>query len=54
MIEEILATEDPNRPMSDAAIAELLAERGIQVARRTVNKYRDRTRLLSSRRRKSA
>ncbi|MCC6404500.1 MAG: RNA polymerase factor sigma-54 [Fimbriimonadaceae bacterium] len=53
-IEEILATEHPDRPLSDAAIAKLLADQGIHVARRTVNKYRDKTRLLSSRRRRSA
>lgn len=54
MISEILATENPARPLSDEAIARMLAERGVVVARRTVNKYRDRNRMLSSRRRKSA
>lgn len=54
MIEDILATENPNDPFTDERIAEMLAERGVEVARRTVNKYRDRTRLLSSRRRRSA
>jgi RNA polymerase sigma-54 factor len=53
-IAEILANEHPDRPLSDAAIAEILASQGIVVARRTVNKYRDRSRLLSSRKRKSA
>jgi RNA polymerase sigma-54 factor len=54
MIEEILATENPRDPLSDERIAEILAERGVVVARRTVNKYRDRTKLLSSRKRRSA
>jgi len=54
MIEEILATENPENPLSDDRIAELLARQGVQVARRTVNKYRDRTKLLSSRKRRSA
>ncbi|MBI1757409.1 MAG: RNA polymerase factor sigma-54 [Fimbriimonas ginsengisoli] len=54
MIEEILATENPGNPLSDERIAELLAEQGVVVARRTVNKYRDRTKLLSSRKRRSA
>lgn len=54
MIEEILATENPDNPLSDERIAEILAERGVHVARRTVNKYRDRTKLLSSRKRRSA
>jgi RNA polymerase sigma-54 factor len=54
MIEEILATENPGNPLSDERIAEILATKGVQVARRTVNKYRDRTKLLSSRKRKTA
>lgn len=54
MIEEILQHENPNHPMSDEAISHMLAKRGVNVARRTVNKYRDRTRLLSSRKRRSA
>lgn len=54
MISEILATEDPDHPLSDERIAQMLADRGVTVARRTVNKYRDRGKLLSSRRRRSA
>jgi len=54
VILEILATENPRSPLSDQKIADMLAERGIQVARRTVNKYRDRKKMLSSRRRKTA
>jgi RNA polymerase sigma-54 factor len=54
MIAEILATENPASPLSDEAISRALAGRGVPVARRTVNKYRDRNRVLSSRRRKSA
>lgn len=54
MIEEILYSEDPDRPLSDEQIAALLARKGVHVARRTVNKYRDRTKLLSSRKRRSA
>lgn len=54
MIEEILLEENPAYPLSDERIAKMLSERGVDVARRTVNKYRDRTRLLSSRRRRSA
>ena len=54
MIEEILAHENPNAPLSDERIAQMLAERGVVVARRTVNTYRDRTKLLSSRRRRTA
>ncbi|HWD38216.1 MAG TPA: RNA polymerase factor sigma-54 [Fimbriimonas sp.] len=54
MIEEILASENPDNPLSDDRIAELLKGQGVHVARRTVNKYRDRTKLLSSRKRRSA
>lgn len=54
MIEEILQTENPTSPLSDEAIAALLKKKGVEVARRTVNKYRDRTKLLSSRKRRTA
>jgi RNA polymerase sigma-54 factor len=54
MIEEILTYENPSSPLSDERIREILAEKGVQVARRTVNKYRSRTKLLSSRQRRSA
>lgn len=53
MIEEILETENPDSPMSDERIAQMLEAKGVKVARRTVNKYRDRTKLLSSRLRKT-
>ncbi len=54
MIQEILQHENPDAPLSDESIATTLRDMGVQVARRTVNKYRDRSKLLSSRRRKSA
>lgn len=54
MIEEILQNENPGDPISDERIGQLLAERGVHVARRTVNKYRDATKLLSSHKRKLA
>lgn len=54
MIEDILATENPNSPLSDEQIAGILKKKGVEVARRTVNKYRDRTKLLSSRKRRMA
>ena len=40
-IRELVAAEDPARPLSDNAIAEALASEGIAVARRTVAKYRE-------------
>lgn len=54
MIGEILATEQIGSPLSDERITQLLAERGVIVARRTVNKYRDRGKMLSSRQRRTA
>jgi len=40
-IQEIIAAEDKRKPLSDEAVATLLAERGLKVARRTVSKYRE-------------
>lgn len=40
-IRRLLADEDPLKPLSDGRIAELLADRGMRVARRTVAKYRE-------------
>jgi RNA polymerase sigma-54 factor len=54
MIEDILASENPDHPLSDQDIADKLAQKGLQVARRTVNKYRDRARMLSSHKRRVA
>lgn len=39
---EVVDNEDKRRPLSDARITELLAERGFNLARRTVAKYRER------------
>lgn len=41
-MKEIIASEDHNRPLSDDAIASILATQGLDVARRTVAKYRQR------------
>lgn len=40
-IRALVAAEDPARPLSDGAIAEALAREGVQIARRTVAKYRE-------------
>lgn len=39
-IRDLVAGEDPARPLSDADLAEALARQGVEVSRRTVNKYR--------------
>ena len=40
-IRQIIAQEEPAKPVSDENIARALSEQGIHVARRTVAKYRD-------------
>ena len=40
-IRKLIAAETPGKPLSDSRLASLLAEDGIQVARRTVAKYRE-------------
>jgi RNA polymerase sigma-54 factor len=41
MIKKLIAKENPQKPLSDSKIAQLLSKEGIQVARRTVAKYRE-------------
>jgi len=41
LIKQLIDAEDPNRPLSDSRIADLLSDQGIVVARRTVAKYRE-------------
>ena len=40
-IRKLIGGEDPGQPLSDARLAELLSGDGVQVARRTVAKYRE-------------
>lgn len=47
-IQTLIAAEMPLHPMSDAKLTALLNKRGIQIARRTVTKYRQRLGILSS------
>ena len=41
LIKKLVAAEKPNKPLSDNKIAAILADQGINVARRTVAKYRE-------------
>ena len=41
LIKKLVAAENPGKPLSDSKIVGLLDEQGIQVARRTIAKYRD-------------
>jgi RNA polymerase sigma-54 factor len=40
ILAEIVGRETPRKPYSDAALEEMLRERGIPIARRTIAKYR--------------
>lgn len=40
-IKEIIAVEDPRKPLNDDKIASMLGESGIMIARRTIAKYRE-------------
>ncbi len=51
-IRKIIANEDPRRPLSDQRIAEMLKSANIDIARRTVTKYREALNILSSTRRR--
>jgi RNA polymerase sigma-54 factor len=48
MIADIIAGEDPGKPMSDQDIVGLLQAKGLSIARRTVAKYREELGLLPS------
>lgn len=41
MIKKLIESEEPRKPMSDNKLANLLVDQGINVARRTVAKYRE-------------
>lgn len=39
-IDDLVKSEDPSKPLSDQSIVEILSKEGIELARRTVSKYR--------------
>ena len=51
-IQKLVAGEDQKNPLTDQAIVEILQEGGVQIARRTVAKYRDQLGVLPARMRK--
>jgi RNA polymerase sigma-54 factor len=51
-IRRIITHEDPRRPLSDQRIAEMLKASNIDIARRTVTKYREAMNILSSTKRR--
>ena len=44
----LIADENPRKPLSDQQVVDILKEQGIQIARRTVAKYRGQLRILPS------
>ena len=53
LIKKLVAAEKPSKPLSDSKIAQLLADQGIVVARRTIAKYRESLLIPPSNQRKS-
>lgn len=53
IIKKLVESETPTKPISDSTIAEILAEQGINVARRTVAKYRESMSIPPSNQRKA-
>ena len=51
-IQKLVSDENPGSPLTDSAIVKALKERGVQIARRTVAKYRDQLGILPARMRK--
>ncbi len=52
IIKKLVAAENPRKPLSDSKITSLLADQGIQVARRTIAKYRESLGIAASNERK--
>ncbi|MBK8000204.1 MAG: RNA polymerase factor sigma-54 [Verrucomicrobia bacterium] len=52
MIAEIFKAEDPNKPLSDQEVVQMLTAKGIAIARRTIAKYRSELNILPSNLRK--
>ncbi len=51
-IKDVIESEDSKKPLSDQKIVEALKDKGIQVARRTIAKYREQMNILPARMRK--
>jgi RNA polymerase sigma-54 factor len=51
-IAKLVENEDPKNPLTDQAIVAILLDQGVNIARRTVAKYRDQLGVLSARMRK--
>ena len=52
MIRDLVQNEDPRKPYSDQEIVKILKTKGVNIARRTITKYREMLGVLSSSKRK--
>ncbi len=48
LVREIISKEDPKKPYSDEKLVQILKGMNIHIARRTVSKYREAMKILSS------
>ena len=48
LLRELINQEDPRKPYSDEKLVQMLKERNITIARRTISKYREMMKILSS------
>ena len=53
LLKQLIASENPKKPLSDNQLSDLLKEQGIECARRTVAKYREALRIAPANLRKS-
>jgi RNA polymerase sigma-54 factor len=53
LIKQMIAEENPKKPLSDNQITDVLSKQGIVVARRTIAKYRESLQLPAASQRKS-
>lgn len=53
LIKQFVDAEDPRKPLSDAKLADMLKEQGIECARRTVAKYREQLKIPTTTLRKA-
>lgn len=52
LLKKLVAAENPKKPLSDSKLTDLMSEQGIQVARRTIAKYREALQIPPSSQRK--
>jgi RNA polymerase sigma-54 factor len=53
MLKSLIADEDPKSPLTDEAIGQALLKKGVQIARRTIAKYRKELRIAPAAQRKA-